>query len=44
MQKLLSLIESQVFIFAFISFALRDRFPQNTGAIYIKECSAYVFF
>ena len=42
-QKLLSLIRSHLFIFAFISFTLGDRSPKNIAAIYVKECSAYVF-
>ena len=41
MQKLLSLIRSQLLIFAFISFALGDWFPPpNTAIMYVKECSA----
>ena len=43
-QKLLSLISSQLFIFAFISFALGDNPPKKITTIYVKECSAYVFF
>ena len=39
-QKLLSLIRPHLFIFAFISFA--DL--KNIAMIYVKECSAYVFF
>ena len=42
-QKLLSLIRSHSFIFAFISFALGDRSKKNIVAIYVKESSAYVF-
>ena len=43
-QKLLSLIRSQLFIFAFISFALGERSKKHITTIYVKECSAYVFF
>ena len=43
-QKLLSLIRLHLFIFAFISFALEDRSKKNITTIYVKECSAYVFF
>ena len=43
LQKLLNFTRSHLFIFAFISFALGDRFPQNIAPIYVKECSAYVF-
>ena len=42
-QKLLSLIRSHLFIFAFISFALGDRAKTNIATIYVKECPAYVF-
>ena len=42
-QKLLSLIRSHLFIFAFVSFALGDGSKKNIAAIYVKECSAYVF-
>ena len=42
-QKLLSLTRSYVFIFAFVSFALRQ-IQNNIATIYVKECSAYVFF
>ena len=41
--KLSSLIRSHLFIFAFISFALGDKSPQNIARIYVKECSAYIF-
>ena len=44
MQKLLSLIRFHLFMFAFIFFALGDRSKKNIAAIYVKECSAYVFF
>ena len=43
LQKLLNFIRSHLFIFAFISFVLGDRFPQNIAPIYVKECCAYVF-
>ena len=44
-QKLLGLISSQLFIFAFISFALGDKSKKKKiTTIYVKECSAYVFF
>ena len=42
-QKLLSLIRSHLFIFAFSSFALGDKSKKNIAAIYVKECPAYVF-
>ena len=42
-QKLLSLIRSHLFSFAFISFALGDRAEKNIATIYVKEYSAYVF-
>ena len=42
-KKLLSLIRYHLFIFAFISFALGNRF-KKIAMIYVKECSAYVFF
>ena len=42
MQQLLSLIRSHLFIFAFLSFALRD-IEKNSVMIYIKECSVYIF-
>ena len=41
MQKLLSLISSHLFIFAFISITLGDE-SKNVAAVYIKKCSAYV--
>ena len=43
LQKLLSLIRSHLFIFAFVSINLGDRSKKNIAAIYVKECSAYVF-
>ena len=43
-QKLLNLIRSHLLIFAFLSFALGDRSKKNIVTIYVKECSAYVFF
>ena len=42
-QKLLSLIRSRLFIFAFISFVSGGR-SKNVATIYVKECSAYAFF
>ena len=42
-QKLLSLIRPYLFIFTFISISLGDRSKKNIAAIYVKECSAYVF-
>ena len=42
-QKLLSLIRSHLSTFGFVSFALGDRSKKNIAAIYVKECSAYVF-
>ena len=41
-QKILSLIRSPSFNYAFVSFALGDR-PTKI-LLYVKECSAYVFF
>ena len=38
-QKLLSLIRSHLFIFAFVFFALEDRSKKNIATIYIKEYS-----
>ena len=43
-QKLLSLIRSHLFIFAFVSFALGERYKKKNTMIYVKECSAFVFF
>ena len=43
-KKLLSLIRSNLFIFAFVSFVLGDRSKKNIATIYVKECSAYVLF
>ena len=40
--KLLSLITSRLFIF--IYFALGDRSKKIIATIYVKGCSAYVFF
>ena len=44
-QKVLNLIRSHLFIFAFVSFALGDgsKKKKQIAAIYVKECSAYVF-
>ena len=42
-QKLLTLIKSHLFIFAFIFFALRGR-SKEILLQFVKECSAYVFF
>ena len=44
MQRLLSLIRSHLFIFAFISFTLWRQIQKNVAVIYVKECSTYVFF
>ena len=38
-QKLLILIRSHLFIFAFVFFALEDRSKKNIATIYIKEYS-----
>ena len=43
-QKLLSLIRSHLFIFAFISITLGGGVIEDLAVIYVKECSAYVFF
>ena len=40
-QKLLSLIKSHLFLFLFHYF--RRWIQKNAAAIYVKECSAYVF-
>ena len=42
-QKLLSLIRSHLYIFAFVSFALGDISKKNCYNLF-SECSAYVFF
>ena len=42
-QKLLSLIMSHLFIFAFISITLGDGSKKNIVVVYVTECSAYVF-
>ena len=42
-QKLLSLIRSHLFIFAFISITLGDGSKKNIVVVYVTECSAYVF-
>ena len=47
-QKLLSLIKSDLFIFAFISFSLGDWFlplplPHQITMIYAQKISSYVF-
>ena len=39
-QKLLSLIRSHLFMFAFISFTLGEQIQRDIAAIYVKECSA----
>ena len=38
--KVLSLIKSYLFVFAFVS---RRQIQKNIAAVYVKECSAYVF-
>ena len=42
-QKLLSLIRSHLFIFAFISVILGGGSLEDPAMIYIRECFAYVF-
>ena len=42
-QKLLSLTRFNLFIFVFISITLGDGSKKNIAAIYVKECSAYIF-
>ena len=42
-QKLLSLIRSHLFIFAFISIILGDGSKKNIVVAYVTECSAYIF-
>ena len=41
-QKLLSLIRSHLFIFAFISITLGHRVIEDPAVIYVRECFAYV--
>ena len=45
-QRLLGLVGSYLFIVAFVSFALGERDPTTTtkAVIYVKECSACIFF
>ena len=43
-QKLLTLITTHLFIFAFISLALGDRSKKNIVMIYVKVCSAHITF
>ena len=40
-QKLLSLIRSHLFVFIFIT--LRGGSKRNLAAVYVRECSAYIF-
>ena len=42
-QKFLNLIRSHLFIFVFISIPLGERSKKNIAAIYVNECSAYIF-
>ena len=42
-QKLLSLIRSHLFIFAFISITLGRWIIKDLAVIYVRECSAYIF-
>ena len=42
-QKLLSLIRSNLLIFAFISFTLGDKL-KSIAVIYVKKCSPCIFF
>ena len=43
LQKLISFIRSHLFIFVFISIALRGGSKKDLAVIYVKECSSYVF-
>ena len=43
-QKLLSLIRSHLFIFAFVSLPEETDPKKNIAKTYVKACSAYVFF
>ena len=43
LQRLLSLIRSHLFIFVFTFITLRSWIRKFLTAIYVKECSAYVF-
>ena len=42
-KKLLSLISSHLFVFVFISIILGDGSKKDIAAVYVEECSAYVF-
>ena len=42
-QKLLSFIRSHLFIYVFILITLGGGSKKDLAAIYVKECSAYVF-
>ena len=42
-QKLLSLIRSHLFIFAFISITMGHRVIEDPAVIYVRECFACVF-
>ena len=37
-------LESQLFIFAFISYILRDSFKKNMAVIYVRVYFVYVFY
>ena len=41
--KLLSLIRSHLFIFAFISFASGEEIQKKIALIYVKDCPAFFF-
>ena len=42
-QKLLSLIRSQLFVFVFMFYYPRKWIREDLATIYVKECSVYVF-
>ena len=44
LQKLLILIRSHLFIFAFVSITLGDGSKKSSAGIYVREYLAYVFF
>ena len=43
-QKLLSLIRSHLFTFAFVTFAWGNSSKKNIAMIYVEVYSAYIFF
>ncbi|MCG5651141.1 hypothetical protein L0P53_14510, partial [Holdemanella sp. DFI.5.21] len=43
-QKLLSLIRSHLFVFVSVYITIRSGLKKDIPVIYVRECSAYVFF